>query len=484
LSSWLKRRREARQLLAVPALPALTPSPAMAPGAPAWPEDAGNARKRTSTATPDLEKARAVAVQTVLDACRLTAEVQATLIGTDGVMSKEDKSPVTVADFASQALVSSALEEAFPEIPLVGEEDSSELRKDAELAAKVLRSVASVNPNLSQDDVYRSIDRGRHEGGRGLFWVLDPIDGTKGFLRREQYAVCLGLIQDGEVLLAVLGCPNLLVDPRHCRNSILRSDGASAPEALTLELPSDHHLAGLRGRYDLEAELYNGDVCWTRLREGVQERIWNYGGPSNVWCIASAGERKLMSPNHSGNLPHALKDCWRDTKTDCQVRELKITPSAAPRGCLFGAVRGQGAWQRDIATGEERLIRVSDVRSASEATLVESVDSGHSDHGLQARLGAALRSKAAERMDSQCKFGVVARGQASLYLRFAPKDQNIWDIAAGAMIVEEAGGRVTDAEGRPLNFAYGRTIGSCTIVASNGLLHEEVLTAIRSVRAS
>ena len=47
-------------------------------------------------------------------------------------------------------------------------------------------------------------------------------------------------------------------------------------------------------------------------------------------------------------------------------------------------------------------------------------------------------------MDSQCKFGVVARGQASLYLRCSDRDQQIWDIAAGAMIVEEAGGKATE----------------------------------------
>ena len=40
-------------------------------------------------------------------------------------------------------------------------------------------------------------------------WTLDPIDGTKGFLRGEQFAVCLALIVDGNVQLGVIGCPNL-----------------------------------------------------------------------------------------------------------------------------------------------------------------------------------------------------------------------------------------------------------------------------------
>lgn len=39
--------------------------------------------------------------------------------------------------------------------------------------------------------------------------MLDPIDGTRGFVGKRQYAVCLGLIEDGAVVLGVLGCPNL-----------------------------------------------------------------------------------------------------------------------------------------------------------------------------------------------------------------------------------------------------------------------------------
>lgn len=40
-------------------------------------------------------------------------------------------------------------------------------------------------------------------------WTLDPIDGTKGFLRGEQYAVCLALLVDGKAQVSVMGCPNL-----------------------------------------------------------------------------------------------------------------------------------------------------------------------------------------------------------------------------------------------------------------------------------
>src|SRR5262249_18248056 len=46
------------------------------------------------------------------------------------------------------------------------------------------------------------------------FWTLDPIDGTKGFLRGDQYAIALALLEKGQVQIGVLGCPNLNADAR------------------------------------------------------------------------------------------------------------------------------------------------------------------------------------------------------------------------------------------------------------------------------
>ena len=49
---------------------------------------------------------------------------------------------------------------------------------------------------------------------RSGMWTIDPIDGTKGFLRGGQYAVCLSLIVDTIVQVGVIGCPNLPIDPQ------------------------------------------------------------------------------------------------------------------------------------------------------------------------------------------------------------------------------------------------------------------------------
>lgn len=78
-----------------------------------------------------------------------------------------------------------------------------------------------------------------NKNGTGI-WALDPIDGTKGFLRGDQYAVCLALIVDGVVEVGALGCPNLPIDPNNPESekgimlSAVRGQGATIVRPYTL----------------------------------------------------------------------------------------------------------------------------------------------------------------------------------------------------------------------------------------------------------
>ncbi|PSK41425.1 3'(2'),5'-bisphosphate nucleotidase 2 [Candidozyma pseudohaemuli] len=145
-----------------------------------------------------------------------------------GTQIKNDKSPVTVGDYASQALINKAIKLSFPDDNIVGEEDSLSLKDGSEEANALSKRILDLLSETQQKtgkssedlgelkdlkEVYESIDFGNYEGGsKGRFWALDPIDGTKGFLRGDQFAVCLALIEDGKVVLGVIGCPNL---PEH-----------------------------------------------------------------------------------------------------------------------------------------------------------------------------------------------------------------------------------------------------------------------------
>jgi Inositol monophosphatase family len=74
-------------------------------------------------------------------------------------------------------------------------------------------------------------------------------------------------------------------------------------------------------------------------------------------------------------------------------------------------------------------------------------------------LGGAFSSPGALRLWPVARVaGALSRGDAALFLRFpAPSyREKIWDHAAGAVIVREAGGAITDAGGAPLDFSNGR----------------------------
>lgn len=81
-------------------------------------------------------------------------------------------------------------------------------------------------------------------------WTLDPIDGTKGFLLGKQYAVCLALIEDCDVKLSVMACPNLpasLANPdgdRGCLFVAVKGHGAEQvrPSSPSSPSPSPYHL--------------------------------------------------------------------------------------------------------------------------------------------------------------------------------------------------------------------------------------------------
>jgi 3'(2'), 5'-bisphosphate nucleotidase len=314
------------------------------------------------------------ATQAVSEAARLCAAVRAEMVGADA-LEKGDKSPVTVADFGSQALVCRRLITAFPDDMIVGEEDATDLQKadNTSKLTQVTQYVQRLHPEATPEQVCEWIDHGNGAVAE-RYWTLDPIDGTKGFLRNDQYAVALALVEHGQVKVGALACPAL---------------------------------------------------------------------PLN-----------LNDPN-SGI------------------------------GVLFVAVQSEGAAMAPL--NGDCFLPIGVVRKANTANarFVESVESAHGNQPLQRTIAQAVGiSQPSLRMDSQAKYGAVARGDAALYLRLPSTRhpdyrENIWDHAAGVLIVEEAGGQVTDMYGKPLDFATGfKMRGNRGVVVSNGAMHSAVLKAL------
>jgi len=322
-----------------------------------------------------LKKELHVAMEAVKAAARLCSIVQKEMVRQDTI-SKTDRTPVTVADFGSQAIVVKILKEAFPNDPIVAEEDAMALERESAkgLLERVSFFVSEVLPDAEPEKVREWIGLVKKEAP-GRHWCLDPIDGTKGFLRGDQYAIALALVVEREVRLGVLACPNL------------------------------------------------------------------------PWRL---------------DQPHGAK------------------------GVIFHAVEGRGAFQTTLEGEEMEPIHVSRARMGDpEVKMCESLEPSHSDRETQEKLAKAMGIKEPPiRMDSQAKYGLVARGDAALYLRLPNPNtpdykEKVWDHAAGSILVREAGGRVTDIEGMPLFFGLGETLRNNTgVVATNGLIHETVIEAI------
>ncbi|HOD94416.1 MAG TPA: inositol monophosphatase family protein [Candidatus Hydrogenedentes bacterium] len=297
-------------------------------------------------------------------------------------VEKSDLSPVTVADFAIQALVSRRLGDVFPDAVLVAEEDASSLRAPdgCDMLEVITSFVSRFIPGATGGAVCDWIDQGAASEGGALFWTLDPIDGTKGYRRGGQYAVALAQIEDGHVIRGGLACPAL-----------------------------------------------------------------------------GAGE----------------------------------LPAFAGTGLVAAAKRGAGAWLFPLSSAADpssaAALHVNGCSDPSKARMLRSFEAGHTDVSALEQLADALnlRPEANVLMDSQAKFAVLASGGAEFIFRLLSPErpgykEYIWDQAAGSLVVEEAGGRVTDLKGDRLDFSQGRRLLKNTgVVASNGVLHDAALAALQ-----
>lgn len=312
-----------------------------------------------------------IAVAAIRKACQIAIRIQSRLTKED-IIIKDDFSPVTIADFVTQIVINLMLLQAFPSTPIMGEEDEVFLQTHPLVKQRVLEELAHFYPHLKETETIELLSQGKHEGGKkGKFWVIDPIDGTKGFIEKEQYAVALALIEDGEVVLGGLGCPNL-----------------------TMSGMSGGILFAVKGH---NTHLYSLDDEKMVLAQVSDALV----SPEIIYC-----EQSLTSKKHSHS----------------KALEIVTLLDGEPKPC---------------------------------------------------------------RLDSQCKYGLVASGDAAIYLRIPVtkiSPEKIWDHAPGMIVVEEAGGMVTDLTGKPLNFSLGRTLKeNYGILATNGFLHNPVLSATKKV---
>jgi 3'(2'), 5'-bisphosphate nucleotidase len=147
---------------------------------------------------------------------------------------------------------------------------------------------------------------------------------------------------------------------------------------------------------------------------------------------------------------------------------------------LTYATRGGGCWKRDGDGPAERCHVSTTDRLAGAMLTVSRSSTGRRRSRHVEALGDVRLLPA---YSAGLKLAHVARGEADLYLNVYP-NFNDWDICAGQILVEEAGGQVCGLMGQEIHYGKGRGQQRDGLLATNGRLREQALAALRGVTAS
>lgn len=391
----------------------------------------GSISERSTIGSGTLKEELNVAINAVQRAAYMIRSLQHFLPKTPAASyTKADNTPVTVADFAVQALIIDSVGRAFPSDMFIAEEDSAAVRRDSKIRDTVLNVLRiATGESWSAERLCETMDKGgngnanckvRSTANPPRVWVLDPIDGTKGFLRGEHCCTGLGLLVNGDVELSVLGCPNL---------NLLRLLQGSAYDNKPI------------GHIDAALATFQ---------------------PNSTVAAAFANET-ILDEQFRISIPH---------------------PDS---GSVFFSVSNQGAFARSLSMplGAAFEVSVSEVSDPAKARLCESAEAQFGDRETTGRVAASLGVQSDFlRLDGMCKHCVVGAGAAEGTLRLPPQGyrEKIWDHVAGDHFVREAGGLVTDLRGGRLDYsAVHRMLGGGSGSESGGDSPRELSADVEGV---
>lgn len=325
----------------------------------------------------NFERELGIASKTVQLCADLTKQLQRQL-KEESAVKKSDFSPVTIGDFAVQALLTCVIHQEFPNDTFLAEESADELRQNEPLLGQVWELVEShraafseASPALRTPDSKAQLMDMIDFGGRndktneGRTWVFDPIDGTATFMQGQQYAINCAFLVDGREEIGIIGCPNL--SPK----ASTTHEDATDPEGL---------------------------------------------------------------------------------------------------GLMIYAVRGYGTFKRYMQTSSEllsatRIPRHGDMASMDSLKWSDCSTYTSTMLPLHQQVAAKLNTSwpGVDLYSSLMKYAALGLGHSSICIRifkYASWRSNMWDHAGGVLIFEEVGGRVTDLEGKSIDFSRGRKMVS------------------------
>jgi 3'(2'), 5'-bisphosphate nucleotidase len=113
---------------------------------------------------------------------------------------KQDNSPVTLADYASQFFITFKITQSFPEDQIIAEE-TNEINLSEDELDLIKLCYGDLNIDIEIDLPQKKLKSERQ-------WTVDPIDGTKGFQKHLSYAIGIGLMINSNPRISIIGVPN------------------------------------------------------------------------------------------------------------------------------------------------------------------------------------------------------------------------------------------------------------------------------------
>ncbi|GAB4512824.1 MAG: 3'(2'),5'-bisphosphate nucleotidase [Anaerolineae bacterium] len=229
--------------------------------------------------------------------------------------------PVTIADYGSQAIICRALQTYFPDDAVLSEESGAQFMTlvSPDQRAWIAQLTGTIlGMPVQEDDIAAWLDHGKDRETAQL-WVIDPIDGTKGFMAQRHYVVALGLMHNRYPVGGIIAAPEYpgrfpggallhaiegatFIEPLHeggqaQREQVRVSTNASLESWRALESVDKSHGA-------LE------EMARVRMAAGMNPDLVEKADSMEKYARIAAGDAELYMrlPRRNSTRPHAIWD--------------------------------------------------------------------------------------------------------------------------------------------------------------------------------
>lgn len=253
-------------------------------------------------------------IEAVIKGAALCREVQQNHL----VRSEKGKDdPVTIADYGTQAIICRALMMHFPHDAVISEEAGRQFVElvAPEQRAQIVELVSDIlGETVTEATMVSWLDHGKDRDAART-WVIDPVDGTKGFIKNRHYAIGVGVLEDGQATGAVVGAPAY---PHVGGGQLLYSkDGGVFMRSINGGSPRQVRVSERTDPQTLQAleSVEKGHVGHTRLARvrqlaGVDERNVEQADSMEKYARIAAGDADvyLRLSRLGSTRPHSIWD--------------------------------------------------------------------------------------------------------------------------------------------------------------------------------